>query len=184
MHFEILTTPRLHLRRLTPEAYKFVFGTYSEEQLRAFFGHNTAEEMTKERLRFENGLTTFNKSFSNFQLIDKQTGMVVGGCGFHTWYLDHRRAEIGYHLYNDQFKNQGFMSEALPNILRYGFEEMNLNRVEAFIGANNVASLKLVEKLGFIKEGHLRQHYAKGDQIEDSILFSLLRSDFESGGLK
>lgn len=158
-----------------------MFETYSEEQLLAFFGLSTNEEMQKERMRYVKGLTTFNKSFLNFQLIEKQADTVLGACGFHTWYLDHRRAEIGYQLYHEQFKNHRFMSEALPYILRFGFDKMDLNRVEAFIGLDNVASLKLVEKLGFKQEGHLRQHYAKGDRIEDSLLFSLLRREFEPG---
>jgi len=51
---------------------------------------------------------------------------VIGWCGFHTWYTDHHRAEIGYGIYKDEFKKQGFMTEALEAVLEYGFENFYL----------------------------------------------------------
>ena len=70
------------------------------------------------------------------------------------------------------------MSEAILRIIDYGFSQMNLHRIEAFIGPANIASQKLVEKLGFQKEGVLREHYRKQGVIEDSIVYSLLKKEY------
>ncbi|ANE51960.1 GNAT family N-acetyltransferase [Flavisolibacter tropicus] len=179
MTFEILETSRLKLRKLTPEVFDFVFTNYTNEELKTFFGLSTEQELEKERIKHEKGLATYNKSFLYFQLIDKSNDTVIGGCGYHTWYLDHFRAEIGYGLFQEQHKGKGLMTEALLPIIDYGFNTMHLNRIEALIGPENTASLQLVKRLNFTREGYLRQHYNHNGQIVDSVLFSLLRSEYK-----
>ena len=176
----IIATDRLQLRLLNPEVYKLVFSTFSEEKQRTFFGCKTAEELRVERQRYEGGLTMFNKSFAVFQLIDKASGDVIGWCGYHTWHVPHFRAEIGYALNSEAAKGKGFMKEAFPLVLRYGFDEMGLKRIEAFIGPENVPSLKLVRAFGFTEEGRLREHYFKNGSLEDSLLFSLLEREYRN----
>ena len=177
MNFELLTTPRLILRKLTPEVYDFIFKSYNENELKTFLGTETAEEMKVERERYEKGLSTFNKSFLYFQLLDKVNQHVIGWCGYHTWYLEHFRAEIFYMLKHDENKKKGLMSEAMDIVLDYGFKTMNLHRIEALVGPDNVASLRMMEKYNFTKEGTLREHYFVNNKMEDSVLFSLLKSD-------
>lgn len=178
MQFEIIETSRLLLRKVTPDVYAYVFRQYDDEQLQAFFGFQTPEELKKESDRFQKGLTTFNKTFVNFHLLDKTNGRNIGSCGFHTWYMDHARAEIGYALTDESLRQQGFMGEALEAIVAYGFDTLQLNRIEAFIGPENTASQRLVKKLHFLEEGRLRQHYFKNNRHEDSIVFALLRSEY------
>ncbi len=178
MNFDLLETQNLNLRKLTPETYTYIFQQLNDEELKTFLGLSTAEELDKEKDKFNKGITTYNRSFLNFQIIDKQTNAVIGACGFHTWYFEHRRAEIGYALNSDNHKGKGIMSEALKAVIDYGFKEMNLNRIEAFIGPKNEASLRLVQKLNFTKEGHLRQHYFKNNIIEDSLVFALLKEEY------
>lgn len=178
MDFEYLNTNRLKLRKVTPEVYRYVFDNYSTEQLKLFWGAKDNDEIEKLKSRLDNGLTTFNKSFLYFYLIDKTTDTVLGVCGYHTWYIDHNRAEIFYHLINEEDKRQGLMSEAIQAIIDYGFNQMNLHRIEAFIGPNNMASLSLIRKYKFVQEGHLREHYCKEGKMQDSLVFSLLKHEF------
>lgn len=178
MNFEILTTNRLRLRKLSPETLEYVYANYSDEELIVFFGLENENQLTVEKNKFEKGLTTHNKSFLYFQIIEKSSEKIIGWCGYHTWYLDHFRAEIGYGLFDEEQKNKGIMTEAMKSILEYGFHQMQLNRVEAFIGTKNTASKKLVEKFGFTKEGVHRSHYLKDDVMEDSVVYSLLKTEF------
>ncbi|MEW5677002.1 GNAT family protein [Flavobacterium enshiense] len=178
MTIETITTENLLLRKLTPEVYNFIFNTFSEADIIAFLGLESQTDFSKEKDKFEKGLTTYNRSFVNFQIIEKSSNEIIGACGFHTWYTEHARAEIGYALKDDRFKGKGVMTEALSEVIAYGFNTMKLNRIEAFIGTNNVASLKLVAKMGFSKEGLLRQHYCKNNFMEDSVVFSLLKSEY------
>jgi ribosomal-protein-alanine N-acetyltransferase len=176
--FNYLETPRLFLREITPEVYHSIFSSYTDAQLMDFFSFTKDEELAEEKDKYSKGLTTFNKSFLYFHLMDKTTGRKIGWCGYHTWYLPHRRAEIGYEIYVEALKNSGLMTEAIAPIIDYGFRVMDLNRIEAFIGPRNTASQKLVKNLGFVLEGNLRSHYLKNEVFQDSYVFSLLRSEY------
>ncbi len=174
----ILTTDRLLLRLANPAVYEFVFKEYNDYELMVFFGFNSAEELLQEKSRFENGIATYNKTVLYFHLIDKITSDVIGMCGYHTWYLQHARAELFYVLNNDSWKRKGIMSEALLPIIKYGFETMKLNRIEAFVGPTNTASLRVMKKFNFTEEGCLRKHFCKDDVYQDSFAFSLLKDEY------
>lgn len=177
MEFKTLTTERLILRILTPEVYDFIYQNFSAEEQMKFLGLSSKEELAIEKNKYENGLSMFNKSFCLFQLIDKSSDKIIGWCGFHTWYTEHSRAEVGYHISVESFKRKGLMSEALPTIIDYGFTNLNLHRIEAFVATYNIPSLKLLTKMNFKKEGVLREHYFVNNRMEDSVVFSLLKNE-------
>jgi ribosomal-protein-alanine N-acetyltransferase len=180
MRFELLETERLQLRKMGVEEYQYIFTQGIDDTIKELLNLGSDEELEAEKEKTKKGRWTHNKSFLYFQLIDKLTGNIIGWCGYHTWYLEHSRAEIGYAITNDDYKNKGLMSEALSPIIGYGFEQMNLHRIEAFIGPANLASQKLVQKKGFQKEGVLREHYFKQGVTEDSIVYSLLNTQHRS----
>ncbi len=174
MKLESLTTPRIILKIFSPEDFIYVFENYSENEIKKILGHHSDEEYLKEKNKYENGYTTYNRSFKYFQIIEKESNVIIGGCGFHNWYPDHRRAELGYVITKEEYKGKGIMSEVLETVIDYGFKKMNLHRIEALIGTQNIPSLKLVAKFKFVKEGVLRQHYFVNNQFEDSVIFSKL----------
>jgi len=173
-----IETERLRLRLSTPETYKKVFEEYSPEETKAFLGIDTEEALAEQRARYSGGLTTSRTSFAYFHLIEKYSNRIIGDCSFHTWYILHSRAEIGYSIWKEENKNKGFMKEAIVPVIKYGFETMELNRIEALISPLNVPSQKLIHYIGFEQEGLLREHYRKDGIIEDSLIFGLLRKDF------
>jgi ribosomal-protein-alanine N-acetyltransferase len=177
MNLETIETPRLILRRLSPDDLRYMFGHYEKEHIMEMLGHRSEEDFQKEKHKFEKGYTTYNRSFEQFQLIDKTSGTVLGACGFHTWSADHSRAELGYALIDDTSKRQGFMTEALGPIIDHGFYKMKLHRIEALVGPDNTPSLKLLATFGFKQEGVLREHYFVNNRFEDSILFSKLAGE-------
>lgn len=178
MQFEYIETERLKLRKITPQVMEYVYNSLTDDETMAFFGLTSIEALEKERFKFRNGLATFNKSYLNFIIIDKQTNRAIGSSGYHTWYLDHNRAEIGYALYDDTNKRKGYMSEAVAAILAYGFTEMKLYRIEAMVADYNTASVRILEKFGFVHEGRLREHYNVNGKMEDSVLYGLLKKEF------
>ncbi|WP_306350761.1 GNAT family N-acetyltransferase [Flavobacterium sp. '19STA2R22 D10 B1'] len=180
MDFEIIETDRLKLRKVTPDVYDFIFQNYTNHEIKTFLGLHDDIDFHREREKYNEGLTTYNRSFLVFQLLDKNTETIIGSCGFHTWYLEHDRAEIGYALTNEQYRGKGFMTEAMDTIIAYGFNTMNLHRIEAFIGPNNTPSLQLIKNFHFTQEGHLREHFFKNNVMEDSLVFSLLKKEYKS----
>lgn len=184
INFETIETERLILRKLTPEKYRQMFEMLPDAEIMNILGLADAEALEKEKQKYRIGLSTYNRSFVNFQILDKINGKILGACGFHSWYIDHARAEIGYALHDENAKAKGLMSEAMKALLHYGFERMRLNRVEAFISPNNIPSLKLAAKFGFTEEGRLRSHYCKNGNMEDSAVFGLLKEEYDLIALK
>lgn len=108
----------------------------------------------------------------------KAEGRLIGTCGYCKWDKQHRHAEIGYDLWTEYW-GQGLMPEALQALIRYGFEEMNLNRVEATTHTENQRSQRVLTKLGFQKEGLLREYYCRDGIYNDQVQFSLLRNEWQ-----
>ena len=71
------------------------------------------------------------------------------------------------------------MHQALQALLRYAFQTLDLNRLEADIDPRNVASSRTLERLGFQKEGHLRERWIVNDEISDTWLYGLLRREWQ-----
>ncbi|NDK56264.1 GNAT family N-acetyltransferase [Pontibacter fetidus] len=174
-----LETERLYLRELSPEVYKHLFTTCNSSRIAEYLGLSTSKDVEIECEKYNQGMTTYFSTFLSFHILDKQSGRVLGKCGYHTWVPTHRRAEIGYELYADEDKNKGYMTEALGAILAYGFEQMNLHRIEAYIAAYNVPSAKLLKRFGFTEEGNARGHYVVDGINEDSLFLSLLQPEYE-----
>lgn len=174
MNLSALETERLLLKKFTPEDFIYIFENYPEQEIKILLGHKTDAEFQKEKSRYLKGYTTYNRSFVFFQLIHKTENKIIGGCGFHNWLAEHSRAELGYELTDDNFKNQGLMTEAVTTIINFGFSIMKLHRIEAIVGPDNIPSLKIMEHFNFIKEGILKEHYLVNGIYEDSIIFSKL----------
>ena len=86
---------------------------------------------------------------------------------------EHYRSEIGYAL-NPLFQGKGIMQEAMQAIIQYGFEIMKLHSVEANVNPANEASMRLLEKNGFVKEAYFRENYYFDGKFLDSVIYSLL----------
>jgi ribosomal-protein-alanine N-acetyltransferase len=103
---------------------------------------------------------------------------VIGMCGFNYWDRTDRRASIGYDLAQVHW-GRGIMPAALRAVLVFGFEHMDLNRIEADSSAENTASIRLLLKLGFTREGLQRDQYFDEGRFWDLALFGLLRRDYQ-----
>jgi ribosomal-protein-alanine N-acetyltransferase len=173
MQTETVNTKRLKLIKVDEKVLEYVFTKMSGAEQMLFMGCKTANELAEWQRKYDGGLTTFNRKMNFFFLLHKETNENIGWCGYHTWYIDHHRAEIGYGI-NEDFQNQGLMTEATKAILDYGFNTMKLRRVEAFVGEENIPSLRLMQIFGFTKEGMARKHYNIDGINLDSLMFGLL----------
>ena len=86
------------------------------------------------------------------------------------------RAGFGYSLRHDYW-NMGIMTETLGSIIDFTFNTMDVNRIEATVATQNKASLRVLEKLGFIKEGVLRQRSCFRGRYHDMVMLSLLKAE-------
>ena len=98
---------------------------------------------------------------------------LIGTIGFWRIESENHRAEIGY-LLDPAFHGKGMMHEAMKVVLDYGFGTLKLHSVEANIDKDNEASMKLVERCGFVKEAHFKENYYFEGQFLDSVIYSLI----------
>ncbi|MBQ1090449.1 GNAT family N-acetyltransferase [Streptomyces sp. B93] len=104
-------------------------------------------------------------------------GAFVGWCGVTGWNPDHRSASLGYVL-GDAMWGHGYATEAAHALLRWAFGTLDLNRVQAEADTRNVASARVLEKLGFVREGTLREDCVVNGEVSDSWVFGLLRREW------
>lgn len=178
MNFKLIETERLLLKGLSPEDMTEIFEGNLKPEIMKILGHRSEADYEKEYLKYKNGYATYNRSFLLFLLVDKTSDKIIGRCGLHNWNTDHRRAEIGYMMEDEDYKKLGLMGEAVEAIIDYGFRFLDLHRIEGLVGKENIPSLRLMEKNNFIREGLLREHYYVAGKFEDSIVFSKLREEY------
>ncbi len=110
-------------------------------------------------------------------VVDKRSGRVVGTCLLFNFDNASERAELGYVLGKAHWR-RGFMREALAVLLAFAFDEMGLRRIEAHADARNVASDRLLRRIGFTHEGLLRQRTLLKGETTDSNVYGLLRAEW------
>jgi ribosomal-protein-alanine N-acetyltransferase len=173
-----LTTRRLLLRPLREADAPELFAIFSDPKVTRYWSSLTwtsadsANAMiAKDRKAMAEG--------ENLRLALERAddGAMVGICTLFALSQQCRRAEIGYGLAAHAW-GHGYMDEALRALLRYGFATLGLNRIEADIDPRNVASARSLERLGFQKEGHLRERWIVGDEVSDTALYGLLQRDW------
>jgi ribosomal-protein-alanine N-acetyltransferase len=105
-------------------------------------------------------------------------GAFLGWCGLVGWDPDHRSARLGFVLAEAAW-GHGYATEAARALLQWGFDSLDLNRVQAEADTRNVASGHVLQKLGFRHEGTLREDCVVNGDVSDSWVFGLLRREWE-----
>jgi len=108
----------------------------------------------------------------------RENGRLLGGIGLHP-YPEHKRAELGYWI-GVPYWGQGFATEAAREVVKYGFEKAQLNRIFAAHFKHNPASGKVLQKIGMKYEGCMRQNILKWGDFVDVEVYSILRQEFDA----
>jgi ribosomal-protein-alanine N-acetyltransferase len=111
--------------------------------------------------------------------IDRSSdGAFIGWLGLTRWNPDYRSASLGY-CYSDAAWGHGYATEAARAVLQWAFDTLDLNRVQAETDTRNLASARVLEKVGFVREGTLREDCVVNGEVSDSWVFGLLRRDWQ-----
>ena len=176
--FPVLTTARLTLREVLLSDAPDVLVFRGDAQVQKYNGpimQNVGE--VQDLIREVRAETTAQQGIT-WAVTLTGSDTVLGLFGFHDWDKCHRRAELGYDLAR-AYWGQGIGSEAVRAIVRFGFERMDLNRIYAGTIADNHESVRLLEKVGFQREGTRRKHSWEEDgTFHDSAMYGLLRHEY------
>ena len=174
-----LRTKRLLLRPTQTCDAADLFAIFSDPRVARYLSKPPWTDIGHAHARIARDIDAMQKgSYLCLGIVRTDTGQLIGECSLFNWVEQCRRAELGYSMALDAW-GHGFMHEALTALLDHGFADMQLNRVEADIDPRNTASATSLTRLGFVKEGHLRQRWIVGDEVSDSELFGLLASDWQ-----
>lgn len=177
MEYNQLETPRLILRRFTPDDLKFIFNHFANSFVSKYLYDNEPPESLNEAKEILDWCTdTESKHHIRWCIVLKDTEIPIGTIGFHKYNTTNNSAEVGYDL-SSEYIRQGYMTEAMKCILDYGFNKYGLNRVQAIVAVENVASNKLLGSIGFTLEGVIRDECLYRGHYYDHNLFSLLKRD-------
>ncbi len=172
-----LETARFILRHIEPGDVETLHAYWSDNIVTEYM--NTTFKTLKESQEMIDLLNSLpeSKEGMRWAIVDKKSGDVLGSCGYHNVKAEHRRAEVGYEL-GHKYWDKGIMQEVMKVVIKHCFDDIGLNRIEAFVTAGNKRSLHTLEKLGFKIEGELREYeFAKGD-FQDQIVLALLRKEW------
>lgn len=139
------------------------------------YKHEQAVEFVKKQMNFEPGI---RDTWFQIAIELKDTGNLIGDIAIHTLPEDINQVEIGFSL-NPIYQNKGFGIEAVKRLIEYIFNVLNMHRVIAITDARNKPSVKLLEKVGFRKEGHfIKNAWYKGEYT-DEYFFALLKEEWQ-----
>lgn len=178
--FPILETKRLVLRKVTKEDANSILSYLSDTEVMKYYGLEPFKSINDalDEISWYQSIHS-NKTGIRWGITLKEQGMVIGSCGFLNMVSQHFRTEIGFELSKEHW-GKGIAGEAVEAIISYGFEHMNFQRIEALIEPANLSSQKLVEKMGFIREGLLRNYEFTGGKFDNLFMYSLLKQDYDT----
>ena len=178
-HIPTLETDRLTLRGMrvsdAPDMYEYARRPSVTEYL-TWEPHASVEE-TKEYLTYV-GQRYRTGDFYDWSVVDKASERMIGTCGFTSFNCPADSAEIGYVL-NPAFQGKGLATEAVRRVLRFGFEELSLHRIEAHFILGNEASRRLMERVGMTFEGYARESMKIKGRYRTIGTCAILRGEFE-----
>jgi ribosomal-protein-alanine N-acetyltransferase len=174
-----LLTERLALRWLTPADVPALYEVFSDPEVTRYWSSPPLSDLAGA----EALLTDIREGFTRRTLLQwgiarRDDDRVVGTCTLAGLTPAHRRAELGFALGRRHW-GQGYIAEALPALVTFAFEQLGLHRLEADVDPRNRASVRALERLGFRREGYLRERYHMHGEIQDAILYGLLRPDWD-----
>ena len=178
--FPTLTTARLELRAPVGGDAGELFAIFSDPEVMRYWSTPPMVGLAQaEALVDETGNHFLAGTGLRWAVCRPDDGRVIGTASLFHFDFQNSRAEIGYALGRGSW-GQGFMNEALVAVIGFAFGEMDLRRLEADADPRNAASIRTLERLGFVREGLLRERWVVAGVVSDSAIFGLLRRGWEA----
>lgn len=114
----------------------------------------------------------------NWAITLKGSPKMIGIMGHYKIQSENYRSEVGYMIL-PRYNGKGIVTEALEAVVQYGFEQLQLHSIEAIIDPENVASEKVLQKNGFVKEAHILENELYEGKFLDTVIYSLLKRNFK-----
>ncbi|MBE2237186.1 MAG: GNAT family N-acetyltransferase [Caldilineaceae bacterium] len=174
-----LRTLRLQLRPFTEADTDAIFALQSNPRVLRYWDAPPWQERAQAE-RFIARCRQMEQEGSGARLVIERTAdnLFIGWCSLMQWNAAYRSAMLGYCL-DEPAWGQGFATEAADALLQWAFNTLDLNRVQSEADTRNAASDRVLAKLGFLREGTLRENCIVAGEVSDSWIYGLLRREWE-----
>lgn len=174
-----IDTRRLRLRKASMHDVGDFYAYASDPEVAATTTWAAHRSLEDTRQALKQIVDSYNSPHSSarWAIEHRDTRAMIGTVGLSNWSPQHSRADLGYAL-SRAFWGQGMMTEAVQAVMRFGFEQMLLNRIQAMCLPNNIASFRVMEKTGMHYEGLLREHSVIKGVHQSLLLYAVVRTDW------
>ena len=175
----VITTERVVLRWISEDDVDGLYEIFSDPQVMRYWSsppiknREAAAEMQRDIAAGNE-----NNTMLKWGVALRESNSLIGTTTLFNLNLDNERAEIGYAM-NRAHWGKGYMNEALKALVSHAFEDMNLRRLEADVDPRNAASIRTLERLGFQREGFLRERWHVDGEIQDALFYGLLHHEWK-----
>lgn len=174
----VITTPRVVLRWISEDDIDGLYDVFSDPQVMRYWSSGPlANREAAAAMQREIAAGNENNTMMKWGLALRDSNYVIGTTTLFNLNLDNGRAEIGYAMGRSHW-GKGYMNEALSALVSHAFEVMQLRRLEADVDPRNAASIRTLERLGFQREGFLRERWHVEGEIQDALFYGLLRREW------
>ena len=176
-HLPVLKTERLILRQMRMRDAEDLFAYAQDPEVSRHVLWDAHRSIRDSRQFLRAAIRQYRRGLpGSFAITLRDSGRMIGTIGFMWINMDYKSAEVGYSL-SRSYWNRGIMTEALREVVRFGFEKLGLNRIEAQHETSNPASGKVMAHVGMQYEGTLRQRIKNKGCYVDVALYAILRGD-------
>ena len=177
--FPAIRADRISLRLITNDDVDALYDIFSNKEVMRYWAtpplenRDAAVDLLRE---IQGGFQ--EQSMLKWGIARRADDALIGTTTLFNLDFSNRRAEMGYALGREHWK-QGYMQEALNALLGFAFETLDLRRIEADVDPRNAASIQTLERLGFQREGFLRERWQVDGEIQDAFFYGLLRAEWQ-----
>jgi RimJ/RimL family protein N-acetyltransferase len=188
----VIKTPRLVLRWISEDDVDAILEIFSDPQVVRYLSHTSLAdreaaaamqreiaENNRKGLVWKWGIALADTVADSVAGSWAVGGKLIGTATLFNLSLSNGRAELGYAM-GRAYWGQGYMHEALTALVKHAFEAAELRRLEADVDPRNPASIRTLERLGFQREGYLRERWHVAGEIQDAFFYGLLKREWQA----
>lgn len=173
----MLKCKRIHLRLLEREDIPQRTVWMNDKEINRMLILDWPISLTKSQKWFDTAINDNSKI--HFVIIDNEMNRLIGVAGLVDINTRDRHAEVYLIIGEKNYWGKGIATEVLNLLIEYSFEYLGIKRLYGYNFSYNIASQKMLEKVGFIKEGIMRKHIYKNGKLEDINIYGLLKDELE-----
>jgi RimJ/RimL family protein N-acetyltransferase len=175
-----LDTERLRLRWMSEDDIEGHYAVFSDPVVARYWSSEPWTDIEQSRQAIASTMAAYADGRGlRLGIVLRDSFELIGNVSLHHFFEQNRRCEIGYALAS-KYWGQGYATEALRAIIQYGFDTLDLNRIEADIDPRNVGSGRVLEKVGFRKEGFMPERWFVFGEFADTVNYGLLKRYWEA----